>query len=129
MLDRKTGSTSEYIKEISPAAKVEEIAKLLPDTDPTFCFYFNRCVSVDDQELISEAFSSEDTVTVWVGAPPASTETKRKKVKTNIQNNSDHEIVVVAWTKEGWPIFFKGKQLKAVKFDFLFWSKKIVLYR
>ena len=108
---------------------MEEIADLLPETAATL-FIKNRCASVEDQELIGEAFDSEHPVTVWVGAPPSPEEKERGSWQKNIRNNSDYsEIIVVARTKEGWPIFFEGKQLNAVKFDSLVWSKKIELYR
>ena len=57
------------MKEISEKAKVEEIQDLLELNDVVL-FFFNRCTSVDDQDLIGEAFDSEDAVTVWVGPPP-----------------------------------------------------------
>ena len=118
-----------FVKEISEKAKVEEIADLLPETDATL-FFYNRCASVDDQDLIGEAFNSEDPVTVWAGAPPTTEEKERGTLQKNIKNNSDYsEIVVLARTKEGWPIFFEEKQLNAVKFDPLVWSEKIVIYR
>ena len=107
---------------------MKELQNLLPKTKATLIFY-NRCASVDDQELIVEAFNSEDPVTVWAGAPQTTEEKERGTLQKNIKNNSDYEIVVVARTKEGWPIFFEGKKMMAVKFDTLVWSKKIVIYR
>ena len=131
ILDPKTSSASKYVKEVSTSAKVEEIGNLLPNllpkTKATLIFY-NRCASVDDQDSIGEAFHYEDPVTVWVGAPQTTEEKERGSLK-NISNNSKYEIVVLARTKDGWPIFFEGKQLQAVKFDSFVWSKKIVIYR
>ena len=109
-------------------AKVEEIGDLLPKTGATK-FFKNRCASVDDQDLVGEAFDSEHPVTVWVGAPPTTEEKERGSLQKNIKNNSKYEIIVLARTKEGWPIIFEGKQLMAVRFDSLVWSKKIVIYR
>ena len=107
---------------------MEEIGNLLPKTRATL-FFKNRCASVDGQDLIGEAFDSEDPVTVWAGAPPTTEEKERGSLPKNIKNNSKYEIIVLARTKEGWPIIFEGNQLKAVKFDSLVWSKKIVIYR
>ena len=118
-----------FVKEISEKSKVEEIADLLPETDATL-FFYNRCASVDDQDLIGEAFDSNDPVTVWVGAPPEEeVERSERKNLTNIKNNSDFEIIMVAQTKKGMPIFFEKNQLAAVKFDSWAWSNKIALYR
>ena len=128
ILDSETGSASEYVKKISPKAKVEEIQDLLGQSDANL-FFYNRCTSVDDQNLIGEAFDSEDAVTVWRGAPPSPDEVERSKPIKNIKNKSDYEIIVVAQTKKGRPIFFSGNQHKAVKFDSWAWSKKIELYR
>ena len=117
------------MKDVSTTAKVEEIAKLLPKTEATL-FFYNRCASVEDQDLIGEAFDSEDPVTVWAGAPPTTEEKERGSLKKNIKNNSDYStIIVLAWTKKESPIFFEGKQLQAVKFDPLVWSEKIVIFR
>ena len=131
ILDSKTGSASEYVKKISPKAKVEEIQDLLGQSDANL-FFYNRCTSVDDQDLIGEAFESEDPVTVWDGAPPipdeGEVEERSEQIK-NIKNKSDYEIIVVAQTKKGRPIFFSGNQHKAVKFDSWAWTKKIELYR
>ena len=108
---------------------MKELQNLLPKTKATLIFY-NRCASVDDQELIVEAFNSEDPVTVWAGAPPTTEEKERGSLKKNIKNNSDYStIIVLAWTKKESPIFFEGKQLQAVKFDPLVWSEKIVIFR
>ena len=136
LLDAETGSAAEYVQEVSPKAKVEEIQTVLGQNDVPF-FFYNRCTSVDDQDLIGEAFDSEDAVTVWVGAPPTpedeeeeeeEEEEERGELK-NIKNNSDYEIIVVTQTKQGRPIFFEGNQLKAVKFDSWTWTKIIELYR
>ena len=108
---------------------MKELQNLLPKTKATLIFY-NRCASVDDQELIVEAFNSEDPVTVWAGAPQTTEEKERGSLGKNIKNNSDYpDIIVLARTKDGWPIFFEGKQRQAVKFDSLMWRKKIVIYR
>ena len=130
ILDSKTGLASECVKKISEKAKVEEIQDLLGQNDAAL-FFYNRCTSVDDQDLIGEAFDSEDPVTVWVGAPPSLEEddVEERSQPKNIKNKSDYEIVVVAQTKNGRPIFFKENQLKAVKFDSWTWTKKIELYR
>ena len=130
ILDSETGSASEYVQKISPKAKVEEIQDLLGQSDANL-FFYNRCTSVDEQDLIGEAFDSEDPVTVWVGAPPTpeEDEVEERSQPKNIKNKSDYEIVVVAQTKNGRPIFFKENQLKAVKFDSWTWTKKIELYR
>ena len=110
---------------------MKEIAGLLPKTDETL-YFFNRCHPVDEDEPIVEAFDSKDPVTVWAGLPE---KVVKARVQKNIQNNSDYDIVVVARTKDGWPIFFEGKDrpkcdLKAVNFDsFRDMSKKIELYR
>ena len=114
-------------------AKMEEIADLLPENDAPL-FFYNRCSSVDDQDLIVEAFDSEDPVTVWAGAPPATEEDEEEDEEErgdpkNIKNNSDYEIIVVAQTKKGLPIFLRGNQVKAVKFDSWAWTKNIELYR
>ena len=119
------------MKEISEKAKVEEIQDLLELNDVVL-FFFNRCTSVDDQDLIGEAFDSEDAVTVWVGAPPTpeeGDERDERREPNKISNKSHFEIVVVAETKSGRPIYFEESQLKAVKFDSSAWTKKIELYR
>ena len=119
------------MKEISEKAKVEEIQDLLELNDVVL-FFFNRCTSVDDQDLIGEAFDSEDAVTVWVGPPPTpeeGDERDERREPNKISNNSHFEIVVVAQTKSGRPIYFEESQLKAVKFDSSAWTKKIELYR
>ena len=128
LLDAETGSASEYVQEVSPSAKVEEIQNLLGQNAAPL-FFYNRCTSVDDQDLIGEAFDSEDAVTVWAGAPPTPEEEERSRVPKNIKNNSDYEIIVVAQTKKGMPIFLRGNQVKAVKFDSWAWTKNIELYR
>ena len=79
------------MKEVSATAKVEEIGNLLPKTDATL-FFYNRCASVDDQDLIGEAFDSGDAVTVWVGAPPTTEEKERGSLQKNIKNNSKYEF-------------------------------------
>ena len=126
--DAETGSSAEYVKEVSPKAKVEEIQNALGQNDVPL-FFYNRCTSVDDQDLIGEAFDSEDAVTVWAGAPPTPEEEERSRVPKNLKNNSDYEIIVVAHTNKGLPIFLRGNQVKAVKFDFWAWTKIIELYR
>ena len=107
---------------------MEEIQNALGQNDVPL-FFYNRCTSVDDQDLIGEAFDSEDAVTVWAGAPPLPEEEERSRVPKNLKNNSDHEIIVVAHTNKGLPIFLRGNQVKAVKFDFWAWTKIIELYR
>ena len=81
--------------------------------------------------MIGEAFDPEDTVTVWAGAPPTPEEDDEEErgEPKNMKNNSDYDLIVVAQTKMGKPIFFEGNQLKAVKFDSWTWTKKIELYR
>ena len=119
------------MKEISATAKVEEIKDLLGQNYPSL-FYFNRCTAIEDQELIGDAFDSEDTVTAWVGAPPTTEEddeTEDRGEPKNIMNMSGYKIIVVAQTKKGFPIFFEENQFKAVKFDSWTWKKKIKLYR
>ena len=130
LLDAETGSASEYVKEVSTTAKVEEIQNVIGQNAAPL-FFYNRCTSVDVEDLIGEAFDSEDAVTVWVGAPREEENRKFGKIeKKNIKNNSGDEIVLVVHTvKKGLPIFVQGKQLKAVKFDWLNWSHKIELYR
>lgn len=130
VIDAETGSTSEYVKKVSTTAKVEEIHNLLGQNDAPL-FIYNRFSSVNEEDLICEAFDSEDAVIVWVGAPREEEERKFGKIeKKNIKNNSDYEIVVVVHTiKKGMPIFLQGNQLKAFKFDWLNWSQKIELYR
>ena len=130
LLDAETGSASEYVKEVSTTAKVEEIQNVIGQNAAPL-FFYNRCTSVDVEDLIGEAFDSEDAVTVWVGAPREEEKRKFGKIeKKNIKNNSDYEIVVVVHTiNKGMPIFIKGNQLKAFKFDWLNWSQKIELYR
>ena len=108
-----------------------DIASLLPTDAPPF--FYNCCTLLDCDEAIGEAFDSEDAVAVWLGAPPPPESEPRKFgqiEKKNIRNNTDYKIVVVARTiKKGMPIFLKGNQLGAVKFDYLNWSQKIELYR
>lgn len=131
VIDSKTGSPSNcYVKKISPKAKVEEIADLLGLND-AILFYSNRCTSLNYQDLIEEAFDSEDVVYVWIGAPPAPEEEIRRKLPKNIRNNSDNkDIVVVAETQDGLPIFFEGRKLKAVNFKSWTWpwNRKIEIY-
>ena len=107
---------------------MEEIQNALGQNNVPL-FFYNRCTSVDDQDLIGEAFDSEDAVTVWAGAPPTPEEEERSRVPKNLKNNSDYEIIVVAHTNKGLPIFLRGNQVKAVKFDFWAWTKIIELYR
>ena len=111
-------------------AQVKELKNVLGKNEATL-FFKNRCTSVDDQDLVGEAFDSEDAVTVWVGAPqtPEEDEVEERSQPKNIKNMSDYEIIVVAQTKNGRPIFFKENQQLAVKFDSWAWTKKIELYR
>ena len=111
---------------------MEEIKDLLGQKYPSL-FYFNRCTAIEDQELIRDAFDSEDTVTVWVGPPPTPEEgderEDRRSEPKNIINKSRYEIIVEAQTKNGSKICLEENQLKAVKFDFGTWNKEIELYR
>ena len=118
------------MEKVSGTSKVEEIADLLPQTDAPL-FFYNCFTRVDGDDLIGEAFDSEDAVTVWLGAPPEEGPRKFGQIeKKNIRNNTDYKIVVVARTiKKGMLIFLNGNQLKAVRFDWLNWSQKIELYR
>ena len=109
---------------------MEELQDLLGQNDATL-FFYNRCTSVDEEDLIGEAFDSEDTVTVWVGAPPdpeEDDEEERNEPK-KIKNNSDYEIILVAETRSGNPVCFEGNKVTAVRFDSSTWSKNIELYR
>jgi len=134
IIDAETGSLYEYALEVSAGAKVEEIQDLLEipiSKEPLF--FYNRCATVDPEDLIGEAYGSEDVVIVWTSneedANSQKTEEGKRAKPKEIKNETDHEIIVVARTKEGWPIFFDEKETNAVKFASLVWTKKIVLYR
>ena len=135
-LDVKTGYATEHVVEVSTKTEVGEIQDLLgeevlgEDYVFTALFFFNLCTAVSINSLIVDAFKPDDVVTVRKGVPPTPEEEKRSSVQKNIRNNSDYEIIVVAQTpKMKQPIFLKGAELAAVRFDPWAWTNKIELWR
>ena len=134
LIDAETGELSEHVIEVTAKAKVEEIQNLLEipmSKEPLF--FYNRCATVGHEDLIGEAYGSEDIVKVWTSnvedANTTKTEEGKRAKPKNFINNSGYEIIVVARTKDGWPIFFDEKETTALKFASFVWTKKIVLYR
>ena len=129
-LDAETGSVYEDLFEDSAGATVGEMQDLLEIPKSLAgkpLFFYNRCTSVDDEDLIGEAYDSDDVMTVWAGALPGPEEEKKDEVSKDIKNDSDYEIIVVGRTQRGWPIFFDGKERKSIKLSKA--TTSIQLYR
>ena len=117
-------------------AEVGEIQDLLgeeilgEDYEFMDLYFYNQCTEVSTTSLIVDAFEPDDVVKVRVGVPSTSEEEERSSGLKNIRNNSDSEIILVAQTRKmKQPIFLKGMEIGAVKFDSWHWTNKIELWR
>ena len=135
-LDVESGFPTEHVVEVSRKSEVGEIQDLLgqevlgEEYEYIDLYFFNQCTEVSVTSLIVDAFGPEDVVKVRVGVPPTPEEEERSSGLKNIRNNSDAEIIVVAQTnKMKQPIFLKGKEIAAVRFDSWHWTNKIELWR
>merc|ERR550539_647167 len=104
VIDSEKGELYEKLIEVSAKATVEEIQNLLEipiSKEPLF--FYNRCATVEPEDLIGEAYGSEDPVIVRTSneedANSRKTEEGKRAKPKYIKNNSDYEIIVVAWTK------------------------------